>query len=392
MPLTNKYLCIFHRLLKILFEHFPTIHDYADDGPDDCFFLPLEDGISGQQFYISALYEVLRVENALTIMRLKSGAGFQHWGSLKCIGVGAVRYDHKHANQRWVFFGSFAKSIDQKLPFLPADLIAGVCNGEKIKLPAWLRKSREQDIPNLKHRLSCCISEQSKFTEVYSPAIHFPVSASIASNNAVDDLSPHKKNAEIQSPTTENQKIDGLVGTTQILSPPVRKSNVNFVSPVAMNVLCKGLKRSVADFADISDANTGICIKFFGFNKRRKVWISNDCFEYVDIEGKRQCSNCKRANELIRPNKKYGIVCIKKDEQHSSNLLPSTDSLSSYIIIHYKKFDDDNLFLSDESTLLHARVLYSIGDKELKLCFLHSDKTTNLKDMHVPLLLILTRL
>ena len=102
--------------------------------------------------------------------------------------------------------------------------------------------------------------------------------------------------------------------------------------------------------------------------------------------------NCERANELIRPNKKYGIVCIKKDEQHSSNLLPSTDSLSSYIIIHYKKFDDDNLFLSDESTLLHARVLYSIGDKELKLCFLHSDKTTNLKDMHVPLLLILTRL
>jgi len=122
IPLARKYLSISNRLLKVLFEHFPTIPNNPDDGPDDLFFLPLEEGIFGQQFYIPALYEVLCIENSSIISELKRGAGFRKWGSLKRIGVGAVRYEHRHARRRWVLFGSINEGIGRKLPFVPADL------------------------------------------------------------------------------------------------------------------------------------------------------------------------------------------------------------------------------------------------------------------------------
>ena len=67
-------------------------------------------------------FVLLCIENSSIISELKRGAGFRKWGSLKLIGVGAVRYEHRHARRRWVLFGSINEGIGRKLPFVPADL------------------------------------------------------------------------------------------------------------------------------------------------------------------------------------------------------------------------------------------------------------------------------
>ena len=121
---------------------------------------------------------------------------------------------------RWVIFGCLDGGTYNNLPYVPADLIAGICNRENLNLPAWANKSQSWDMDDLNIRLSLYSVNQDSITD---------------------------------SPSLSATKIH----------------------PIA----CQGLKRKVADFADISFAIKGICISLFGFSKHRKIWISDDCRE-----------------------------------------------------------------------------------------------------------------
>ena len=235
--------------------------------------------------------------------QLRTAAECGYWGSMKNIDGHAMRYDHKHKSMRWVIFGYLDGGTHTNLPYLPADLIAGMCNGEKLNLPAWVKKSQSRDMNGLKIRLSLCSVNRDSITD---------------------------------SPSLSGTKIQ----------------------PIA----CQGLKRRVADFADMSFANKEICISLFGFNKRRKIWISDDCHETVDIDGGNRCSSCDKVFSQIRHRSpEYGVLYPNKENPHSSNLLPSTEAVSKFIANQYEKFDSDDTFLKDESVLLHAKVLSSMG-------------------------------
>ena len=144
------------RLLKILFEDFPTLSNHTEPLLDNFCILPLEEGIQGQRFYIPSLHEVLCVENSSDMTQLRTAAECGYWGSMKNIDVHAMRYDHKHKRMRWVIFGYLDGGTHTNLPYLPADLIAGMCNGEKLNLPPWANKLQNQVMSDLKIRLILC--------------------------------------------------------------------------------------------------------------------------------------------------------------------------------------------------------------------------------------------
>lgn len=347
-------------LLKILFEYYPTTADHAEESYTDNFcLLPMEEGIHGQRFYIPALYEVLCLENPSVVTELKKNAGFRRWGAMKSIEVDAMLYEHKHKKRRWVMFGVLDGSMSTKLPYVPADLIVGTCNGENIKLPPWVRRSQNRDVNDLKTRLSLRNANQGGITHLATASTDINIRNC---SSPVDHSSPPKMQSPINSSSKEIQNSNALIDKTSIISTSGQKSTNNFVSPTMKNVPCRGLKRRVAEFANISDANTGICIKLFDFNKRRKIWTSDGCLGSVDIDGKNCCSSCEKLNlQIRRRSAKYGVVTIDKKEPKSSNLLPSTESISNFIANQYKDFDSDESFLNDESVILHAKVLSSMG-------------------------------
>ena len=84
---------------------------------------------------------------------------------MKHIDVHAMRYEHKHKNMRWVIFVYLDGGTFTNLPYLPADLIAGMCNGEKLNLPPWVNKLRNQVMSDLKIRLILCSGNRHSITD-----------------------------------------------------------------------------------------------------------------------------------------------------------------------------------------------------------------------------------
>ena len=69
----------------------------SEDATGDFCVLPMSDGISGKDFYIPALHEVLRLESSTLLNDLKDSVGTRKWELLATrLGFQANYYTNRH--------------------------------------------------------------------------------------------------------------------------------------------------------------------------------------------------------------------------------------------------------------------------------------------------------
>ena len=260
----------------------------------------MSDGISGKDFYIPALHEVLRLESSTLLNDLKDSVGTRKWELLATrLGFQANYYTNRHKQRRWIAIDSISKS-NSTPPFSPLNLVDGKCAGQALKLPKWVESSCSRNIVEILKRIEH--SEDNEIEKCNDNSENANTNQPSISRNQHHDIcfvSPSKEieiseQCSVCETPINCEMNECAMDTTMansganIKSPYDQNRKISFVSPNAP-MFCKGLKRKVNEFAEMSLANKGYCLELFTYNKRRKVWTSDDCFEVVDIEGSQRC-------------------------------------------------------------------------------------------------------
>ena len=113
----------------------------------------MSDGISGKDFYIPALHEVLCLESSTLLNDLKDSVGTRKWELLATrLGFQANYYTNRHKQRRWIAIDSISKS-NSTPPFSPLNLVDGKCAGQALKLPKWVESSCSRNIVEILKRI-----------------------------------------------------------------------------------------------------------------------------------------------------------------------------------------------------------------------------------------------